>query len=164
MIQQNQRRRRRATCLAAVACCFVASVECGFAQSDGRVTIDARRCAEIQSPTERLACFEAQVDEASKQPAPPASPATTQVESARVAPQQNQEQTEWVGSIAALRERIPYRYLITLDTGQVWEQAVNERFPLRVGQRVRIYSTRWGSHYRLEVDGLNGFIQVDLVQ
>jgi len=81
-----------------------------------------------------------------------------------VPPQQDQRETEWVGSIAALRERIPYRYLITLDTGQVWEQALNERFPLRVGQRVRIYSTRWGSHYRLEVEGLNGFIQVDLVQ
>jgi hypothetical protein len=164
-------------CLATAVGCLVVCVASSFAQTNGLVTIDARRCADIESPNERLACFEAQVDEAAKQPASPATstagatqstasapPATTQVESARVQPRQTREQTEWVGSIASLRERIPYRYLITLDTGQVWEQAVNGRFALRVGQRVRIYRTRWGSHYRLEAEGLNGFIQVDLVE
>lgn len=83
-------------------------------------------------------------------------------------PQQNHgealDRREWIGSITSLRERIPNRHLITLDTGQIWEQAFNERFALRVGQRVRIYQTRWGAHYRLEADGVKGFIQVDRVR
>jgi hypothetical protein len=89
------------------------------------------------------------------------------VEAARVPPQQSHDastETEWLGSITTLTQRIPYRHLITLDTGQVWEQALNERYALRVGQRVRIYKTRWGAHYRLEAEGLNGFIQVDPVR
>jgi len=178
MDQPKQRRWRRSASLATAACCFVVSVESSFAQDDGQVTIDARRCAAIESRDERLTCFESQVEQAAKKPATttsgpaqtagvPASPATPQVEAARVPPQQSHEasaETEWLGSITTLTQRIPYRHLITLDTGQVWEQALNERYALRVGQRVRIYKTRWGSHYRLEAEGLNGFIQVDLVR
>jgi hypothetical protein len=157
------------------------SADSGFAQDDGRVTIDARRCAAIEAPDERLECFEAQVSEAANQPTSQASPATpaavaptftaapaAQVEAARVPQQQNRDEaanrTEWVGSITSLQESRPRRYLITLDTGQVWEQKVAERYALHVGQRVRIYSTRWGESYRLEAEGTNGFIQVDRVR
>ena len=154
----------------------------GLAQDDGRVTIDARRCARIESPDERLACFEAQVNEAAEQPSAPASPAApsattpppaaapaaTQVETARVAAQQNHDEaanrTEWVGVIAALEESRPRAYLVTLSTGEVWQQTVAERYALRVGQRVRTYSNRWGESYRLEAEGLNGFIQVGRVR
>jgi uncharacterized membrane protein len=183
MIRHNLRHWRKRACLATAAFGFVGA-EPGSAQDDGLVTIDARRCAEIESRDERLACFEAQVDQAAKKPATPpaatttsgsaqaagsaAPPATPQVDAARVPPQQSQDASdqtaEWVGSITTLQQRIPYRYLITLDTGQVWEQALNERYALRVGQRVRVYKSRWGSHYRLEAEGLNGFIQVELVR
>ena len=71
---------------------------------------------------------------------------------------------EWVGTITSLRQREPNLYLITLDNGQVWAQHVAERYALRVGQRVRVYQSKWGSSQRLEADGVKGFIQVELVR
>jgi hypothetical protein len=168
-----------------VTACFAASfsVFCSqltLAQEADPVTIDARRCIGIESPAERLACFEAQVDDAldegqnqTDSPAAPvaaaaAAPASSQsappkvveVQGDRAAPSEN----ESVGTIAALRERAPNQYLITLDNGQVWQQRFGQRYPLRVGQRVRIYDSTFGSDQRLQVDGVNGFIQVDRVQ
>jgi hypothetical protein len=175
MVRHKQRCGLRFAGLAAAACWFAAIVESGFAQDDGRVTIDARRCVELESPDERLACFEEEVSEAERDPNPPTTlptatrpQAAPQVEIPRVQAQQNRNEadnrTEWVGSITELQERLPRRYLITLDTGQVWEQRVAESYALRVGQRVRIYGSRWGRSHRLEADGVNGFIQVDRVR
>ena len=72
--------------------------------------------------------------------------------------------SEWVGTITSLKVRAPNLYLITLDSGQVWSQQVAERYALRVGQRVRVYESKWGSSKRLEADGVKGFIQVELVR
>lgn len=74
------------------------------------------------------------------------------------------QQEELYGTIAALRETVPNSYLITLENGQVWRQMRPEFYPLREGHRVRIYSTRWGSSYRLTVEELKGFIQVERVR
>ena len=41
---------------------------------------------------------------------------------------------------------------------------VPQRYPLRVGARVRIYSTGWGEAYRLSAEEVNGFIQVERVR
>jgi len=169
MIHDSQQSWCRFAYVATLTYGFVLCVEPGVAQEDGRVTIDASRCADIGSPDERLACFEKLVDEAEKQPAlaSPSVAAAAATSAASVQPQEREEAaspTEWIGTISALDERIPYRHLITLDTGQVWEQSVNGRYALRVGQRVRIYQTRWGRYFRLEADGLNGFIQVDRVR
>jgi len=146
-----------------------------------RVTIDAARCVELASPEERLACFDAQVESASSgerseaaSPAPAAAgvpPAgqqqsTPTVAVARVPPQNTAADSpanEWVGTITSLKLRAPNQYLITLDSNQVWLQRVAERYALRVGQRVRVYESKWGSSKRLEADGVKGFIQVDLV-
>jgi hypothetical protein len=87
------------------------------------------------------------------------------LETARVPRQDDAaNRTETVGQITALEERLPNRYVVTLDTGQIWEQRIAERYALRVGQRVRIYATRWGESHRLEADGRKGFIQVDRVR
>ena len=67
-------------------------------------------------------------------------------------------QSEWVGSVTALRQREPNQFVITLDSGEVWQQRGADRYPLRVGQKVRIYQTRFGT--RLQADGVNGFIHV----
>jgi hypothetical protein len=167
-----------------VAATWLAAAGCALAPAsaqetrEDRVPVDARRCMAIEAPAERLACFEAQVDEATREraddPAPSSSPAAAaprssappaapRQETIRM-PQSAQAQTEWVGTIASLEERVPNRYVITLDTGTVWEQRVAQRFPLRVGQRVRIYDTRWGSDQRLEAEGRNGHIQVARVR
>lgn len=157
--------------VASAVCCGSAN-----AQDPNRVTIDAGRCLELASPDERLACFEAEANDAlrSERNEPDAlapavagvpsrdsqqSPPTVDV--ARL--QREDVQTEWVGTITSLRERMPNRYLITLDSGEVWQQQVAERYPLRVGQRVRVYQTQWGSDQRLQADGVKGFIQVKRV-
>jgi hypothetical protein len=167
-----------AATVAQAAFCLACS-DATLAQEQDRGTIDARRCLELQSPDERLACFEKQVDEPSSRaptpaagagvsaPSPPQSTAPTVVDVADlpredagrgVAP----SQSELVGYIASLRERAPNQYLITLDNGQVWLQRLAERYHLRVGQRVRIYHSRFG--LRLQADGVNGFIQVERVR
>src|SRR5688572_15903937 len=176
------RRRSFALCVATSASCAMAGFDL-LAQERDRVTIDARRCMEIESTDERLACFEGQVNDArsreqnqSSSPAPSTdvapprgeqrSPSPAEVsrtprgDDVREAPAQN----ESFGNIAALERRARDRYLITLDTGAVYEQRFPERYVLRVGQRVRIYRSHWGDSERLQADGVNRFIQVVRVQ
>jgi hypothetical protein len=154
-----------------------AFVESAIAQDADRVTIDANRCLEIEAADERLACFEREVGEARSNPpntpVPPAAPAAGAAPAAAprtidISGQPQREgpdaQGELVGSIAALSFRAPNKYVVTLDNGQIWEQRVAERYLLRVGQRVKIYRTRWGQAHRLEADDLNGFIQVTRVR
>ena len=146
-----------------------AFLESAIAQDADRVTIDANRCLEIEAADERLACFEREVGEARSNPPStavppaPAAPRTIDIsdQSRRAGPD---AQGELVGSIAALSFREPNKYVVTLDNGQIWEQRVAERYLLRVGQRVRIYPTRWGQAHRLEADDMNGFIQVTRVR
>jgi hypothetical protein len=71
---------------------------------------------------------------------------------------------EFVATVTALRETVPNSFTITLDNGQVWRQRQPKWYPLRPGQEVRIYSTNWGSAFRLEALDVNGFIQVELVR
>jgi len=68
------------------------------------------------------------------------------------------------GKVAALRETVPNSYLITLDNGQVWRQMRPKVFPIREGQQVEVYPTKWGTAFRLEVADLNGYIQVERVR
>jgi hypothetical protein len=171
----HARRRGVKACVMAHAVCCLTYLEATLAQEPSRVTIDAQRCLELKSPDERLACFETQVEEAqsgaSTAPATAAVPALSSQQSiptvdvadlpAEGTPADTPGQQEWVGNITSLREREPNQYVITLDSGQVWRQRGAERYPLRVGQRVRIHQSRFG--LRLQADGVNGFIQVERV-
>jgi hypothetical protein len=161
--------------VAAQAICSVAHIEATLGQEPSEVTIDADRCSQIESPDERLACFEKQVEEArSRGPASPPAAAPPPdprqpVPTVDVAglpgegsPAERPRQTEWVGTITALRQREPGQYIITLDGGSVWQQRGAERYPLRVGQRVRIEESRLG--VRLQADGVNGYIHVGRVR
>ena len=179
---QHLHRHRVTVCLMASATSIMYFEPALSQEPAPRVTIDAAGCIELVSPEERLACFDAQVGSASNgersespSPAPAAAdvpPAGQQqsaptVAVARVPPQNAAADTaasEWVGTITSLRLRAPNTYLITLDNGQVWSQRVAERYTLRVGQRVRVYQSKWGNGQRLEADGVNGFIQVELVR
>lgn len=149
------RRRGIGACIVAYSVCSLAGLEATFAQEQGRVTIDARRCLTLESPAPATAAV----------PVPSAQPSIPTVDVAALpgqgTPADAPDQSEWVGSITSLRARAPNQYLITLDSGQVWQQRLAERYPLRVGQRVRIYQSRFG--LRLEADGVNGFIQVERV-
>ncbi len=161
-------------CVVAHAVCSLTYLEATLAQEQG-VTIDARRCLELASPDERLACFETQVDDAQTRgstppataavPAPSSQQSTPTVEIANLpeqsTPADEPDQSEWAGNVTSLQERAPRQYLITLDSGQVWQQRIAERYPLRVGQRVRIQKSRFG--LRLHADGVNGFIYVERI-
>ena len=67
---------------------------------------------------------------------------------------------ELVDTVASIKALSPSMFEITLDSGQVWRQMINKRYPIRVGDTVTIRSTRWGSSYRLTSERVSGFIQV----
>ncbi len=71
------------------------------------------------------------------------------------------EASDIVSAVASIRELEPEQYVITLANGQVWHQVVPERYLLREGDRVRLYPTHWGTHYRLTTQAHRGFIQVE---
>ena len=207
----------------------LACAQSAVAQDPGQVTIDARRCIELTSPQDRLACYEAQVGKAlgtdkgaqtgasapapseevpqpveakaaearaaeakaadptpttavtrSTQPATDTPPAAGRARTDRAEEPQARtsraerrakaredreaQQTEFVATIAALREREPNQLVITLENGQVWAQTAPEQYHLRVGHEVRIRSSRWGGMYRLTDDDLRGFILVRRVE
>lgn len=71
---------------------------------------------------------------------------------------------EIVSRVQTLRETVPNAYVITLENGQVWRQTQPKWYPLRPGQEVRIFGTRWGGASRLTADEINSYIQVELVQ
>jgi hypothetical protein len=152
------------------------------AQSAGDLSIQVGECVELESAAERYACFERQVDAALAEDPAGASdaevarsvegdepvevaeqPPSGAQESARSAAEAEQPE-QFVSSIAALTERLPNEYVITLENGQTWRQVGAQRYPLRVGHHVRIYPTRWGDSYRLRAEGLNSFIQVERVR
>jgi hypothetical protein len=153
----------------------VKGVEPVLAQEDsGPVTVEVSECLELESPEERLACFESRVDTALEEgsAAPPAeSSVTTDPRDADDGPGEKSEDAgrpgnrpEIVSTIAGLRETVPNSYIITLDNGQVWRQMRPKTYPLRIGHAVRIYPTNWGEAYRLTVEGVGSFIQVERVR
>jgi len=108
----------------------------------------------------------------------PASEAPQEVESAGIPPadsiesdfglpeetindqREKAQENELIARVAKIKELDRNRFLITLENGQTWEQMETKRFALAEGDEVRIYSTRWGSSYRLSSQSRNGFIQV----
>lgn len=70
---------------------------------------------------------------------------------------------ELVGTVAGLEQLGPNLWVVTLEGGQQWRQMLSKRYALQVGDEVRIYSTRWGSSYRLSADRLSGYIQVERI-
>lgn len=68
--------------------------------------------------------------------------------------------------ITELREREPGRWLIMLESGQVWYQTNSQRMRLRKGMEVRIYPSPLGGSFRMaRVGGADtGFIQVDRIE
>lgn len=71
---------------------------------------------------------------------------------------------ELLGTVASVREFAPNQLVVTLSNGQIWRQSNSKRYPLKEGQSLRIYATRWGNDYRLTVQELGGFIQVERVK
>ncbi len=73
---------------------------------------------------------------------------------------------EMFDRIVKMEEREPDRWLITLESGQVWYQTNSQRMRLRAGMDVRIYPSPIGGSFRMaRTDGPStGFIQVRRVE
>jgi hypothetical protein len=78
--------------------------------------------------------------------------------------QDTDEVVDLHSKIVALDEKMPGRYQITLENGQVWWQKVSARYQLEVGDSVRIYPSGWGKSFRLTVVNRNGFVQVERIK
>ena len=167
-----------------------AAIGAGAQQPTGPVAVDVSECVKLTTPEERLACFEAQVEDSRKAPAPaataaPAAAATTAAAAASAAPASpvaagaasavsvdefglDNGDLEPAGQeiqarVTDLRQTVPHAYLITLDNGQVWRQTVPKNYGLREGIPVRIYYSKWRA-YRLTNEQLKSFIQVERVR
>lgn len=68
-----------------------------------------------------------------------------------------------IDTVAELEQLGPNLWQVTLEGGQQWRQMQSKRYNLQVGDEVRIYSTRWGSAYRMTADRVGGYIQVERV-
>ena len=147
-------RTKRGLRVAAVAAVLagVAAIQPARAQQPAEpVSVDVSECVKLTTPEERLACFEKQVAAPRTSP-PPASSASSATSAGTP--------EDIYGVITALRETVPSSFLITLDNGQVWRQTVPKQYPLREGDRVHVYFSRWRA-YRLTNERLKGFIQVE---
>lgn len=167
---------------AAVFCTGLALSSSALGQSNDSLNVDVGECVKLESPGERLDCYERQVKRAQTAPAAPAAaapppvaapppaapsaqpPRSARVEDARVANGTPSREPARSGTITALREIVPNRWLITLDNGQMWRQTYAEPFRLRIGQRVELTQSRGRSSYELTAVGMSGDIQVEPVR
>jgi hypothetical protein len=165
-------RTKRGLRLAAVAVIVAgaAAIQSAAAQEAGEtVSVDVSECVKLTTPEERLACFESRVQSVRGSPTVPvaAPPASTTAPAGSDAGKDGVDEAvqpaDIRATVAGLRETVPNSYLITLDNGQVWRQTVPKMYPLRQGDRVRIYYSRWRT-YRLTSDQLKSFIQVERVR
>ncbi len=156
----------------------------GLAQDNAAMQVDVSRCVQMDNAEQRYRCFDeitSHLRNKSRQ-SPVAASTEVQQEKTRAPAQQvqpgvavrefgldnsaaeiasNEEgDAELRDTIADLEEREPGRWLVTLDSGQVWYQDTTGKIRLQKGMKVRIYPSNFGSSYRLAADEINGFIQV----
>jgi hypothetical protein len=160
--------------LAAVAVALLAR-DAAAQHDDEHVRDEVRACAAKHRESERLECYDAlaRAVEAGT-PAPATAPQNADAASApadfgfspqRAAPAEPPPAAqEIVSTVSALREIRPGRLEITLANGQVWRQTSSDRYLLAIGHEVRVYSTRFGTYFRLSATKLRGFVQVERVR
>jgi hypothetical protein len=145
---------------AARGACFAAQVD--QALEDGSTVEAAAESRKGEAGGNRGAASPGARGATAAQSAPARSTAAPASRSSGIFDTTPDQDTEYFGTIVDLRETVPNNYIITLDTGQVWEQAEPRRYPLSTGLEVRIYPTRWGQQYRLTSEEHGGQIKVKL--
>jgi hypothetical protein len=145
----------------------VAGLAPALAQQAADTTADIGRCMDIEDRSDRMRCYDALADQVRARSRPPASEEKVrsfgQDSSARVVDGEEGRE-ELHDRIEQLKSTPTGRWIVTLASGQVWQQTVTSSYSLRKGMEVRIYPTRWGNSYRLSAQGLKGFIQVERVK
>lgn len=126
----------------------------------------AADCAAIESPEERLACFDAAYRrQADRPPATPETraPAAEPVAAAKPPEtsdadfgiEKSKAETEgasMVSGISAVGRDGYGKLMIQLENGQIWRQVESKRFPADVGDTVRIEHGSFGS-YKMYIQG-----------
>ncbi len=136
--------------------------------------VDVSDCVNIGNNNARLACLDALIgdsrDESTASPAPQPASVSNQSDAdeirnfGRQSPRESRaKRDEIVSTITELQQIRPNRWIVTLENGHIWRQMEDKRYQLRVGQDVRVYSTRWGSAYRMSGEGLGSYIQVERI-
>jgi hypothetical protein len=146
-------------------------------------TLDAvRRCAQVADSLQRLVCFDRAIAPAATAPvaaAPAAAPAAATPlpanqatppapalgdESVRrkVRARAESAPTRLTAAVSAMKELRPGVFRLTLDNGQVWEQAEAESlFSVKVGDSVQIDKGKLGGYQMARVsNGRSGWVRV----
>ena len=139
------------------------------AQGSDETTSGVAACAQLESATARLDCYDELARKAGRNDASAVAPSTASPDEtkpvsrreARAADRQEREQT---GQVASIREIQPGRIEVTLTNGQVWRQTNSDRYNLLVGHEVHIYPSGFGKYFRLSSPELGKFIQVERVR
>jgi len=153
------------------------------AQDADALNVDLAQCVDLDTEQARFECYQERVDAAlehrdsgtQESAAGPASRAAATSTAAAARPNEAARQTdtfrsnefeseEIFSTITALQERLPNTWVITLENGQVWAMNQPRRYPLRVGLDVKLYSTQWGTSYRLTSPEHGSFVQVERVR
>jgi hypothetical protein len=141
-----------------------------LAQQASDTTVDIARCMDIPESAERIRCYDALADQVrARKPAPVKEAAVESFgkgkdpDAARVVDTE-EGRAELHDRIEALRQTPTGRWIVTLASGQVWQQTVSSTYMLRTGMDVRIFRSRFGNGYRLSAQDLNGFIQVQRIK
>jgi hypothetical protein len=177
-----------AASVAAIA--VVGGIESALAQQEGRpVTVEVSECLEIESPEERLACFEKRVDTAIQEGSTAPSPATTPPSPATAttppvpapattspspatattppapapATASASEYPPIAGSQRAASAPAESRPDVVSTITELRETVPNA-YIITLENAVRIYPSNWGDSYRLTVEELRSHIQVERVQ
>jgi hypothetical protein len=135
-----------------------------LAQQTADTSVDIGRCMDIKESAERIRCYDALADEVrARRPASEEKVQSFGKEPPRVV-DTDKGREELQDRIEELRTTPTGKWIVTLASGQVWQQTVSGTYNLRKGMDVRVYPTRFGTDYRLSAQGLTGFIQVQRIK
>jgi hypothetical protein len=158
--------------------CYEHRVAEAVPQNDATASPRQAESRDVDTPLDRPETPSAEAGEAAvssaepdRQVAPDVTPDADESRSRRRAepavdarPNDEIEPEDIIATVTELRQTVPNSYVITLDNGQVWRQRRPKRYPMRPGQAVKIYPSRWGNSFRLTAADLNGFIEVERIR
>jgi hypothetical protein len=145
-----------------------------IAQDAPATTVDIGRCMDIKDRSDRIRCYDALADEVRARSRPQGAPTTGSAGTDKLSTFGKESPARVVDTkdggeelhdrVESLRTSPAGNWILTLESGQVWQQSIPGSYNLRKGHEVRIYPSKWGNTYRLSAKELNGFIQVQRIK
>jgi len=170
---------KHALALAALASCLTNAAHA--APPPPPVPENLLTCRKLQDDSERVRCYDKEIEKLTRSAAPPSLPSTAAATKESAAAQFGQDtlpaaarpktpaedQLALISSITAMRAVAPQIYVISLSNGQVWrqEQASQTALFFRVGDNVRIERGALGSyHMSTDATGGKNWVRVTRIQ